>query len=58
MCWGLLGSCIDRLEFGAPFLEGKGDALAQGVRSKVGENIGTFLCQRRAKRRLFVGFTL
>lgn len=58
MHWGLLGSCIDQLEFGAPFLEGKGDALAQGVRSKAGESIRTFLCQHRAKRRLFMGCTL
>jgi len=45
MRWSLLGSCADRPRFGAPFLAGKGDGLNQGVRSKAGESVGTFLCQ-------------
>lgn len=50
MCWSLLGSCVDRPGFGAPFWAGKGDVLDQGTRSKQGESVGTFLCQRRAEK--------
>lgn len=50
MCWSLLGSCINRPGFCAPFLVGKGDALDQGTCSKAGESVGTFLCQHRAEK--------
>lgn len=57
--WSLLGSCTDWLGFGAPVLVGKGNALDQGVRSKVGESVGTFSASTVLRgRRLVVGLML